>query len=78
MAQFDILDVQQGTDFNGEVNYTMVILGKFKEFKTILPASQKVDLTFEQYNKYKNEIGKKVNLDLVIPVSKYPFSLASA
>jgi hypothetical protein len=72
-----ILDVQQGTDFNGEVNYTMVVLGKFKEFKTITPASQKVELSFEQYNKYKDMVGKQANLDLVIPVSKYPFSLAT-
>ena len=71
-----ILDVSEGTDFNGEVNYTMVILGKFKDFKNIVPASQKVDLSFEQYNKYKGEVGKDARLDLVIPISKYPFSLA--
>ena len=72
-----VLDVYQGQNFNKEVQYIMVVLANFQDFDNVIPSTQKIELTIEQFTKYKAEKGKDVNIDVVFPVSKYPLALAS-
>jgi len=53
----------------------MNVLGKFNSFGKLKTSTVDVNLTKEQYEKYKTLEGKKVDLDFVIPKPQFPLTL---
>ena len=71
-----ILHVENPTNKKtGETNFAMTILANFSSYGSIRPASAQVKLNSETYEKYKTQIGKEVDLDVVIPTPEYPLHL---
>jgi len=59
----------------GEITYLAVGLGTFNSFGKIKKATVDINLTKEQYEKYKKEEGKIVDLDVVMPLPNFPMIL---
>lgn len=74
----DILDVQENTSKKtGEVKRKAIALGTFSSFGNLQPATVEISLTPEQFEKLKVQKGKKVELDIVVPLPTFPLTLAS-
>lgn len=74
----DLLDVQTVTSKKtGEVKYKAVGLGTFSSFGNLQPATVEISLKPEEYEKLKEHKGKKLDLDIVIPLPTFPLSLNS-
>ena len=71
----EILEFDTGLTKEGKPYYRMNVLGKFNSFGKLKTSTVDVNLTKEQYEKYKTLEGKKVDLDFVIPKPQFPLTL---
>ena len=69
--------IGDGQTFDGQIERSMTILGQFMDFRNVRTLTQKVVLTDEQYLRYKDSVGKDVELEVVPHTAKYGFQLAS-
>jgi len=73
--QVEIIEFDTGMTKDNKAYYRMNVLGKFASFGKLKTSTVDVNLTPEQYEKYKTLEGKKVELDFVIPKPEYPLTL---
>lgn len=59
----------------GEIKKVAVVLGEFSNYGKIEPATVKINLTDNQFEKLSAMQGKEVELDIVVPLPQYPLSL---
>ena len=72
-----IIEFDVGMSKDGKPYYRMNVIGKFNSFGKLKTSTVDVNLTEEQYEKYKKMEGKEVELDFVIPKSQFPLTLRS-
>ena len=75
MLKAQILQVDTKTDKLGEVKYDMTVLSNFSSYGVVRPATVQVKLNADSYAKYKEHVGKQLELDVVIPLPDYPLHL---
>ena len=74
----DLLDVQETVNRKtGETKYKAIALGTFSSYGNTQPATVEILLRSEEFDKLKQQKGKKVDLDIVIPLPTFPLSLNS-
>lgn len=66
-------NVKKGT---GEISYSLIGLGDFSNFGKLQPASCEIRLTSEQFEQYKNQVNKYIELDLIFPKPTFPLTIA--
>ena len=62
----------------GEVSHSAVVLGEFSNYGTIEPATVKIKLTPEDFATWQTYKGKKLDVEVVVPLPEYPLTLISA
>lgn len=62
---------------SGEVKLVAVALGNFSNYGKIEPATVKLNLNEAQFKTLKTQIGKEVEIDIVVPLPQYPLQVVS-
>jgi hypothetical protein len=76
--ELQILDVKQDVSKKtGEVKKNLIALGTFSNYGNVEPATVKISLNDEQFEKLLPYKGKKVDLDVVVPLPTFPLTLNS-
>lgn len=76
--KLDLLDVQENLNKkSGEIKYKAIALGTFSSYGNSQPATVEISLRPDEYEVLKGQKGKKVDLDIVIPLPSFPLTLNS-
>ena len=70
-----IIEFDVGVTKDGKQYRRMNVLGKFNSFGKMKTCTVDVNLTEEEYNFYVSHVGKKVELNFIIPLPQFPLSL---
>ena len=60
---------------DGKPFFRMNVLGQFSNYGKLKTCTVDVNLTAQQYDKYSKLVGKKVELDFIIPKPDFPLTL---
>lgn len=70
-----ILSCEERETKEGEIKYSMNVLGAFAVFAKPKLKAVDISLTYSEYVNYSTKVGEKVTIDVLIPLPDYPLRL---